>query len=524
MKFSAPVKELLESFGDSTATDREAGDSSVSHTISTLAVLYEKARNAIEFRADHLVRRAAIERIIKRRLLTNKTASTIAENLLLELLWAKYIDSSLVDEQTMKKVTQILDRYLLLKSKHFTRHLKNTSMSWETVLGIASSEIDEAIFPAHKRDALVKFFYLAIRPKIQVDGVKTELMDTYVYIAIGRTYIQADDNLILFHLLKMSQPGWFISNSGKSSTYSKNLIKALEIVEKSLKDPIVNKIQKYIRKQMPPFLLLRDFLLESEDDVTELVGDKEEFNDILDNLARRRYLEIGVKVKRSIIRSFIYIFLTKMVFALALELPYDLYVIKEVVYLPLAVNTLFPPFILVFLAGLFSVPDEKNTKKLIMNINAIIYNFETYRKNGDRFILEEPQKRPVLTTIFSAIYLGTFALTFGLINAGLTALNFSFVSKVIFVFFLAIVSFFAYHIRLSSREYSMEEKQSLFGTLIDFFFLPILLAGQVVSRGMAKLNMFVFFFDFILEAPLKTVFEFLEEWFRFISMKREEII
>src|SRR3990172_2987744 len=44
----------------------------VSQTVSFAAFLYEKMRNAVEFREDHLIRRAAIERIIKRRLVLNE--------------------------------------------------------------------------------------------------------------------------------------------------------------------------------------------------------------------------------------------------------------------------------------------------------------------------------------------------------------------------------------------------------------------------------------------------------------------
>jgi len=38
----------------------------VSQTVSFFALVYEKMRNAVEFRDDHLILRAAIERILKR--------------------------------------------------------------------------------------------------------------------------------------------------------------------------------------------------------------------------------------------------------------------------------------------------------------------------------------------------------------------------------------------------------------------------------------------------------------------------
>jgi len=43
----------------------------VSQTVSFFALVYEKMRNAVEFRDDHLILRAAIERILKRRLAIN---------------------------------------------------------------------------------------------------------------------------------------------------------------------------------------------------------------------------------------------------------------------------------------------------------------------------------------------------------------------------------------------------------------------------------------------------------------------
>src|SRR3990167_1119085 len=64
---------------------------SVSQTVSFFAIMYEKVRNAVEFREEHLVRRAAIERILSRRLALNPSGQNEAENLIRELMWARYI-------------------------------------------------------------------------------------------------------------------------------------------------------------------------------------------------------------------------------------------------------------------------------------------------------------------------------------------------------------------------------------------------------------------------------------------------
>ena len=49
--------------------------------VSLLARVYEKARNALEYRADHLVRRAAIERILKRLIVYEKDPAVLLKRL-----------------------------------------------------------------------------------------------------------------------------------------------------------------------------------------------------------------------------------------------------------------------------------------------------------------------------------------------------------------------------------------------------------------------------------------------------------
>ena len=67
---SVYTKALIENFNK--IRDRkipsESERISVSPTVSLFAIAYEKLRNVVEYREAHLIRRAAIERILKRRL------------------------------------------------------------------------------------------------------------------------------------------------------------------------------------------------------------------------------------------------------------------------------------------------------------------------------------------------------------------------------------------------------------------------------------------------------------------------
>lgn len=524
VKLSPVVNELIDVFESDKRKPKAGYKYAVSRTVSTLAVLYEKARNAVEFRAEHLVRRAAIERIIKRRILLNGSASDIAENLVLELLWAKYIDSSFIDDAKVTEIQGIIQRYVQLKHSLFSSSSKYQGITWDAIMGIASSEIDESIMSARKREALNNLFYQAIRSKISLPQREDKYVNMLTYISVERAFAQADDALINFHLVQLIYPEWFTLKQTPSIEQEETLIRSMVLILNGLRDPQGLKLSRYIRKHTPPFLLLRDFFFEYGDTARSIIENSTLFEQKLHEIAARRYEEIGSKVRRAVVRSIIYIFLTKMVFALALEAPVDIFITKHIEYIPLIINSVFPPILLFLVAGLFSVPGIDNTKLLIERIHRIIYHFDEAKIEGDKFTLKESARRPILSAVFSLFYLLAFLISFGIIGIILTQLKFNIASQIIFIFFVTLVSFFAYRIRQSAKEYEVVERQGMFEPAVDFFFLPILHAGYWLSGEIAKINIFIFLFDFILEAPLKVIFEVVEEWIRFVRMKKEEII
>lgn len=104
-----------------------------SGVVGTLARVYEKARSALEYRADHLVRRAAIERILKRYLVFEKNAKPLAENLLLELRWAKYMSKAELNSVTVEQLTGVLKKYT---------DCLDRELPMEFVVGVASAQTD----------------------------------------------------------------------------------------------------------------------------------------------------------------------------------------------------------------------------------------------------------------------------------------------------------------------------------------------------------------------------------------------
>lgn len=524
MTISPTVDALIRVFEEEKPPSLEGSRFAVSRTVSLIAVLYEKARNAVEFRAEHLIRRAAIERIMKRRILLNGGSTDIADSLITELLWARYIDSSLVDDAKVSHIQRIIDRYIYLKRHTFDTSAKPKGIPWDTIVGLAASEIEEAIVSAKKRRALTDFFYQSIRPKIHITSEDEKFVNMQTYIAVERAYDQADDPLILYHVMDMIAPDWFTLDANDVPQHVNTFFTNIALVQTNLSNPVNEPLYRYVRKQTAPFLLIRDFFLDNEANARSIIEAGDQFEMKLSELSARRYQEIGAKVRRAIVRSIIYIFLTKMIFALALEAPFDYFISRKVAYIPLAINTVFPPVLLFLVAGFISVPGQENTQRLIDRVKKIVYRFDELREEKDLFTSRQRVRRPLLTAAFSIVYLGTFLLSFGVMSLILSRLHFNVASQVIFFFFVTLVSFFAYRIRQSAKEYEVVDRQGFLGPVVDFFFLPVLRVGHVLSREIAKLNVFIFIFDFILEAPLKVIFELVEEWIRFIRTKKEEII
>jgi hypothetical protein len=214
------------------------------------------------------------------------------------------------------------------------------------------------------------------------------------------------------------------------------------------------------------------------------------------------------------------LFATKMVLALVLEGPIE-WVLYRNIHIPaLLVNLLFPAT-LMFIVGLFiRIPGQDNTDRITGALDELMGEGTPTMLT----IVSPPRRSALAKTVLGLTYLLTFIVTFGGIVLMLDALSFTWISSLIFLFFLCLVSFFAYRIRLGARENTViDNKVTLWTSLVDFFSIPILRAGRWLSRNINRINIFLFFFDFIFEAPYKYVLTLLEEWFAFAKEKKDEL-
>lgn len=500
----------------------------VSKAVSFFAIAYEKVRNAIEYRDEHLVRRAAIERITRRRLSLNSRAEGEGENILKELLWARYFQADSMSESDIVAIQKILDTYISVRDALIPgRDSKTAKYLEEFLYDLLTCEIEEVLSQdlAQRENIFTYFIFQILKDKIKVQDLDKELQNAYLLTAVERTYQKSDTAYQRFHLFQV-----FYDSIGKTDKKKLNetvakLPQIFEKIDDTRRSPMVEKLSRFVKKQLPPFLILYSLIKSKKsEEIKEILTDKTKLWSEVDALCRKKYSATQSKLRILAMRSIIYIFVTKMIFALILEGPLSQYFYNHIDWFSIGVNSIFPPVLMLFIILIASIPGIENTRRIFSRIIDIVDIDQSFETNIALMTKRLKSKRPVLQFGLSIFYTGTFIVTLYVIWLGLKALNFNLISQTIFLFFVSTVAFFSHRIKLVTSEYKLIEKDSFFTPFIDFFFMPILAMGKFFSNQVSKINFFTFIFDVLIEAPFKLLIEIIEEWISFTKRKKEEIL
>jgi hypothetical protein len=496
----------LESYEDTIKTSRAA---------SSLAVAYEAARNAVEFRSEHLIRQAAIVRILRRRLILKAPSERVAPLLIRELVWARYLKDDFVPVSKSAEIENIIDKYQISFELAKDKELK------EWLLQLAGCEIEESLVFNPYPQLLINFTSESLQSRIKILGIDDEKeKDIQVYIAVERAFAKNSEIFITYHLLKAIYPKWFKVETMEIKNIFPEFLDIKKEIDKKLSFPFRVEMRREVSKMAAPFNVIREMVIRNPEEFIKNSEAKEELEKSGGELLEKLYAENTGRSVRASTRSIIYIFLTKMILGLALELPFDLF-LGRTNFLALAINLLFPPGLMFLLNARIRTPDAENTSNILKKMEEYIYsdNITNIVEVGKRKRAESVFEK-IFLLIYSTLFIGIFVF----IIWGLNKLHFNIVSQGIFIFFLCVVSFFAYRVRSISKDYVYQEpKEGIVSSFVDFLFLPIIRVGQWLSSQIAKLNVLGFIFDFIIEAPLKAFLAVIEEWVHFVRAKKEEI-
>jgi hypothetical protein len=480
---------------------------------SSLALVYEAARNAVEFRAEHLIRQAAIERILKRRLFLNQKSQKLSSLLIKELIWARYIKAEFVSKEKVDEVALVIEKYRALLSDGDSNGVS------KRILEIASCEIEAMLAFDPLPQVVSNYVFDSLKERINFEEEDPKVKDVQIYIAVERGFGKNTDGFIAYKLLKTLLPSWFDKNVDVEKNKFE-FYKTLSFIDSQFKYPLADILRREVLFYSAPFNLIYEMVKRYDSDFIEISKNRVVLNQKAKAVLEDLYRELKDKLSRASVRSIIYIFLTKVIIGILLEFPIDL-LFGQVNYLAIGINLSFPPLLMFLLNLDIKIPDEENSERII---NLIDEYFYSEGKPKVKFVSRKVSVEKI-KKFFWFLYIFMYGVTFGGIVWLLTKLGFNPVSQLIFLFFLCVVSFFAYRVRGITKDYSLEsERESFISSIKDFIFLPVIKVGQWLSSKIASLNVLSFVLDFIIEAPLKVFLEVFEDWIHFVKEKKEEIV
>lgn len=503
---------------------------SVEEITSHLASLYEKLRNSVDFKEVHLLRRYSIERNLRRRFILEILKPQIALDVIEDLIRAKYLNNNEILETKIPEVEEIIAKYNnlfnVINELHEAAQLPENKLQdyIDWLLGIEACEIDMCLNPEDVGDAVIEAMYYVTKPRVKLKGDDLSIREKNIqlYIAIHKSIVKSDDTIISYHLFHLYFPDWRQADDQLIRMIANNLPAIYRTNEHHLRHPYQRKIYQAIKKPVVTFQVLHELILERAGGIEDLLVEPTALADAAQQLINKKYKTIRSKLSSSSVRAIIYIFITKVLFALVLELPYEMYIIKHVNYVNLGINIVFPPLLMFLVALTFVPPGKKNTEAILANLYDLVYN-----RSEESILcqLKSKYRRSLGYQVFyNFMYTFLYIIVFGGIVLLLKTLNFNLISGAIFLFFLTAVSFFAVRIRSTAQEFKVvNTKEGALSFFINFFSLPVVSAGRWLATKFKKINVFAFIMDYIIEAPFKMFIYAFEDWIGFMKEKREEV-
>ncbi|MBI1984668.1 MAG: hypothetical protein HYS60_00980 [Candidatus Wildermuthbacteria bacterium] len=530
MELSNGAKKLLtsyETWNRSLQPNGTAACISVDDVAAKVASFYEKIRGVVDWREEHLLRKTAIERIFKRRILLNGNTAEMAEPLLIELIRGGHFPSGRIQTSKIEEVQRVISKYAFLieNSKAYATR-KEYSHLEQWLHGIGACEIEETLAPPLREKALIAFMSEDMEKSLQIrqrDAAKIseEERKLQIFTGVQRALFKLDEATISLHVLERFYPNWSNVSQGELSGISQKLAQIISSIDGILRHPLREKFYQIIERLDTPYLLLGDIISDHPTNFSEIAGNPEQFEQAVSEAYDVRLKKLKSRMKRAAFFSTLSVFVSKVVVAMAIEIPVDTYITQEINYGVLGWSIAIPPLFLLFLITTKKSSSKDNVQKVLLAITKITYENERM----DAHEISLPAKRKsFISWIVRGTYLLSFLLSFGTLFIVLRNFHFSILSTAVFLLFLSLVSYAGMRIRQRTQELMIEEhKDGLFFTLLDFFILPVTQVGRWFSSQLARYNVLVLLLNVLIETPFQVFVEFIEQLRTFWREKKDQI-
>lgn len=479
---------------------------------------YEQLRNAVEYQEQHLLMRSSINRFLTRTFNNEQTKTqALGYEVIHELTKARYLANGAVMQSTVELLDARIENYrqLYIAAKP---SFADEQYLFDTLVGIVSADVQHILLPNAAQDALIDFTYHSFQEHIDVEERLENDDAIALYAAVQTALLKSDTPTIRYYMFQNQFPQW---NKNKQSIKlaAKHLKQFIDTTDNATQGRRAHAISRMVRTRIAPYIILYHTLQDSTRPET-LLTHPEKVSSLAAQVAEEQYKKARTRLGASVIRAIIFLFLTKMMIALLFEVPYELYALGELHWVPLAINLMFPPLYMLLIGLTIKTPRSRNTDQIMHDLRAVLYQNGKLRYSPARNIGGNSS----LGITFNFVYaLCSLAVFIGICYL-LYLLQFNFVSGIIFFIFLSTVSFFGYRISQSVRELVIVERRNFFDMLWGVIMTPFIRLGQWLSDRYSRINVFMLVLDLIIETPYKTLLRFYEQWINFLREKQDDVL
>lgn len=483
----------------------------VPHTGKMVSSAYEQLRKAAEYSEEHLLLQRAIKRFFKRNLFIAKHPTEgLGTELIVELTQAGYLQGHGFTRSTSDRIGQLVEEYMAAHGQLRQAHIeRNAAEDW--VLAVISTATENLLSPHYAHQATVyvtyQHFLQAVSKQEFADSDGFASYELCLYIAVHQAILKSDIDIVRHELLNLYK---------QSPHEIHGFIHLNHQIDELFTAQLTQRLKRVVSRYGAPFRVLQS-LIDSRNDVADILAHEQMFMNAYEMQIGQDYRQVRKRLNRGLIKSIVFIFITKVLIGLGIEIPYDLLTRGSVAIMPLAVNLLFPPLYMASLKLTLRLPSAGNKAVIGDYMQKLLYDQTPMQ-------IHVPPQRHASAGI-KLVYSILVAIPIVVTVLILQKVGFNIVQMVIFFVFFSTASFLGFRLSSLIRDFELRSvrRSGLLSSLWDFFYLPFILVGQWLSSKYSKLNLVARFLDIAIEMPLKAVLRLVRQWVRFLHEKHEEL-
>ncbi len=510
----------IESYETAALARREKETIHVPTVGNTISTAYEQLRNASEYAEGDLLQQRAIRRYLKRVLSFHTKVSTthLADELVAELTQSEYLANDRTTKSDVKAISQNIKRYYDAYWEFAAREhnlvKRSAFQKWTLdVLAVRS----EQILQSHIRQLLFAHFAVTyLHNKVDRkrllknrEKISDQDMPIVLYIAIHRALLKSDNATIRTALIDSYRQD--IDDIQQFETFNNKLDELLEA------NTTVN-AARVVSKNGAALRFIYSAFYRSDAPLTvQSLKSPEALEQNLHRHIEDEYNALDKKLDIGIIRSVVFLLITKGIVGFAIEVPYDILISGTILWMPFLVNLLFPALFIALTRLTLSRPVDRNTSAVISQTTTMLF--------GDAKDIPIRVQKDSSSIGFNTVYAFIFLIVFAGLTYLLYSIQFNIIQGIIFFIFLSTASFLAF--RLSRQIHELEVVNTPQGTLSllrDIIYMPFIAVGQQISYRYSQINIVAMVLDILIELPLKTILRLVRQWTQFLNDKKDELI